>query len=276
MITRALAISLSCLTLCTLACGDKTMLAKVGDTKLHQSDLDAYVAGRSELRSSPDALQELIDSAILAEGARRRGLLDDPLVRARVEQAAREVLRQALVDRAREAVANPQALTARYEAEKVKLSRRQVHVASIVLHVVPGKVSLEQARAKAFELRGKALQGADFQALARENSQDPTGPSKGGDLGPLLEGQVDSVFFTAAAGLKKGELSQPVELGYGVFLLKALDEPRLVTPTFDEARPRLEVAARNEAEARLLADLRAAIPVEQHPERLPAKAAAAR
>lgn len=67
--------------------------------------------------------------------------------------------------------------------------------------------------------------GADFAALARKHSEGPSGPS-GGDLGNFEYGRMVPAFSKAAAGLKVGGVSGPVEsqFGYHIILRKKLVE----------------------------------------------------
>ena len=49
---------------------------------------------------------------------------------------------------------------------------------------------------------------------------------KGGDLGPLQEGQVDAIFFNAAFALRRGEVSKRIPASSGYHVVQSLDEPR--------------------------------------------------
>jgi peptidyl-prolyl cis-trans isomerase C len=257
------------LLLLATACGDKAVLAEVGQQKLKQADLDAFTAGRpAKEQAREETLRELADSALFAEGARRDGLFDDAKVKARIDAAQRDILRQAMLDRAREPLATETALRDRYQKEKPQLARKRIHVAAIVVRRGSGSAVVEQAKARAFALRGQLEKGDDFAALARKSSEDPSSAAKGGDLGPLLEGQVDPAFFAAAIGLLTGQTSQPIELPFAWFILRALEDPSQVEPTFQEARPRLEVEARAASEKALLDRLNAAIPIKLHFDRL--------
>ena len=255
--------SLAIILLACVACSDKTVLAEVGKERVHLADLRLHGGAAPEV-----ALQALVDRALLAEGARRRGLLDDALVRARVDAAAREALAQALLDQ--EVSLSEEELRRLYQANKPE--KREVHVAEIFLKLPKGDPgALDEARVKAQRLYGRAVQGESFEKLVREASQDPVSAARGGDLGPLQEGQVDPIFFSAAVVLKKGEIAKPLDLGFGLFILQALDEPRTASPTFEQARGALEVRLRGEREAKLLAALKQEIRVELHPDRLPRK-----
>ena len=57
----------------------------------------------------------------------------------------------------------------------------------------------------------KIVDGGDFAALARAESNDSGSNFKGGDLGFLKRGQIVPSFEEAVFGLPVGELSQPVK-----------------------------------------------------------------
>lgn len=260
------------------ACGDPNVVADVGGTPLTRADVTLYMQGRSarERPSPSEALDALVGRALLAEEARRSGLAEVPEVQARIEAARREVLAQALLERRLTEATSDAALRKRYEDSKATLARKQVHVRHILVRVPTGADAQARAQSRIQELYAKLRGGADFAALARESSEDAVTAPKGGDLGPVLEGQVDPAFFAEAAALKRGETSKPFATAYGLHLIQAVEDVQVVTPTFDEVRGMLAAAARGEAEQRLQAELRERIPVKRHPERLPAATPAGR
>ena len=80
--------------------------------------------------------------------------------------------------------------------------------------MAPGQKDLteEEALAKAQEIRQKIVEGADFAAIARVDSDDMGSSAKGGDLGIRRHGQTVPSFEEALFALKDGELSQPVKI----------------------------------------------------------------
>src|SRR5205823_472596 len=130
--------------------------------------------------------------------------------------ASREVLAQALLEKELGTPASETELKARYEAEKPKLERREINVQQIVVRVDPGAGSAEvtAARTRINALYARVLAGEPFEQVARE-SDDQATAQKGGELGTLLEGQVDQTFFEQAAALKKGAVSKPFQTAFG-------------------------------------------------------------
>jgi peptidyl-prolyl cis-trans isomerase D len=80
------------------------------------------------------------------------------------------------------------------------------------------------AQAKAQGLYAKLKAGADFAALAKQNSDDPGSRDKGGDLGWIKHGVTVPKFEAALFAMDKpGTLTEPVETQFGYHLIR-LDE----------------------------------------------------
>ncbi len=77
---------------------------------------------------------------------------------------------------------------------------------------------------KAYELIAAVRTGADFGALAVENSQDPSAKLNKGDLYYFTAGQLVSPFEDAAFNMKVGEISSvPVRTQFGLHIIKVVD-----------------------------------------------------
>jgi peptidyl-prolyl cis-trans isomerase C len=81
-------------------------------------------------------------------------------------------------------------------------------------------------------------EGADFAALARENSTGPSGPN-GGALGWFSRGMMVPEFEQAVTELEAGEVGGPVQTQFGWHVIK-LNETRLKeAPPLEEIRSEL-------------------------------------
>jgi peptidyl-prolyl cis-trans isomerase NIMA-interacting 1 len=78
----------------------------------------------------------------------------------------------------------------------------------------------DEARKLAENVRRRALKGEDFQALARELSDDPTAKARGGDLGKFTRERMVKPFSDAAFTLKPGDVSDVVETQFGFHVIK--------------------------------------------------------
>jgi len=76
-----------------------------------------------------------------------------------------------------------------------------------------------QVRETAERLIRQIAGGARFAALAREFSQS-TSAAAGGDLGWMIEGEMDPKLETAIAGLNSGEVSPPIRTLTGYHILR--------------------------------------------------------
>lgn len=105
-----------------------------------------------------------------------------------------------------------------YEAKRADYDKQLR--ASHILFTAKSEADFAEAMNKAVALRAKIAAGLDFAKAANENTMDPTGLGKGGDLGWFGPGQMVKPFEDAAAALKVGEVSQPVRTSFGVHLIK--------------------------------------------------------
>lgn len=127
------------------------------------------------------------------------------------------------------------------EAEKVYKEQPQFFVrpeSIMVSHILLNwpdegdrKTVKEEARQKMADIRKKATaEGADFNRLARELSNDPTVQDNGGNLGWITKGITVESFEVAAFALEKpGQISEIVESPFGFHIIK-LEEKQPAGP----------------------------------------------
>ncbi len=77
-----------------------------------------------------------------------------------------------------------------------------------------------EAYRKATKIRNKIMNGQSFEKLARENSDDPSASSNGGNIGWFSAFQTIYPFESAAYNLKKGDVSKPVRTSFGYHIIK--------------------------------------------------------
>jgi len=144
-----------------------------------------------------------------------------------------------------------------YERNRERFSTEPVRRASHILieHEEQSGGGEDPALAEARALREQLHSGADFEALAREHSDDPGSASQGGDLGRIEAGTMVEPFEDALFSLgEEGAITpQPVETRFGYHIIKLTEyEPPEVTP-FEEVRDQLAEEERaRQAEALFL------------------------
>lgn len=111
---------------------------------------------------------------------------------------------------------------ARYESEKERYKRSEQAVVRYVQFMVsPSEDDYQRARGPIDSLYRELQAGADFEAMAREVSEDPGSGSKGGDLGWFAEGVMVEPFWNAVTALENiGDISEPVKTQFGWHLIK--------------------------------------------------------
>jgi len=97
----------------------------------------------------------------------------------------------------------------------------------------------EETRALAEELQKKAVQGEDFDKIAKEYSKDAYA-EKGGDMGYVREGDMMKNIDEAIFSLKTGEVSDVMETDLGFHIFKVEDIKRAQTRLFEESSGDIE------------------------------------
>jgi peptidyl-prolyl cis-trans isomerase D len=105
------------------------------------------------------------------------------------------------------------------------------------------------AKALAESLREKAVGGADFATLARENSKDAASAAQGGDLGFATRDVYVPEFADALFALKAGEISPVVKSPFGWHVIRLEEVREGSTRPFEDARPEIEATLRRELAA---------------------------
>jgi len=94
----------------------------------------------------------------------------------------------------------------------------------------------DAARKKIADIEKKVKDGADFEKLAREESQDEGSAKQGGDLGFFTKGRMVKPFEEAAFSLKPGEVSGIVESPFGFHLIRVEEVHEEREKPLDEVR----------------------------------------
>jgi peptidyl-prolyl cis-trans isomerase D len=135
-----------------------------------------------------------------------------------------------------------QALTDYYEEKKNSLKGQEQRRASHMLFQLDAdadeateKAVLEKAENVLQQVKG----GADFAALATENSDDPGSAAGGGDLGFFAKGAMVPEFEQAAFDLQPGEVSDLVRSQFGYHIIKLTEIKGADIPALEDVREQL-------------------------------------
>lgn len=98
---------------------------------------------------------------------------------------------------------------------------KQTHARHILIK--PNEITTsESARTRLMVLRSRIVNSANFNDLARANSEDPGSAVKGGDLGWLSPGDTIPPFEKSMDSLADGEISEPFETQFGWHIVQVL------------------------------------------------------
>jgi peptidyl-prolyl cis-trans isomerase C len=236
------------------------VVARVNGQALHLSELEdlaqslpPQARGLPQRVLYPILLNQLIDREALIEEARKEGLQKDPAVQHQMQTAADAALQDALISREVSPQITEAAIRARYEKEIAnKPGEPEVKARQILL---PTEAQADKVIA---ELKG----GADFAALAKQYSTDPSG-QQGGDLGYFKKADMLPEFSEAAFALKPGQIAdKPVHSRYGWHVIQVEAVRQAPPPSFAEVHDQLRQKMIQDAVRRAILQARTDITIE--------------
>ena len=118
----------------------------------------------------------------------------------------------------------PDALQARYDEDFSQFRSRHILITinkDAADQAVEGANALAKAVAIRDQLRQDPNNGALWNQLAKDNSQDPGSADSGGELGWVGKGQFVQPFEDAAKALAIGQISDPVKSDFGYHIIRS-------------------------------------------------------
>jgi len=94
---------------------------------------------------------------------------------------------------------------------------------------------LVETEKEAKDIHAKIKKGESFADLAKKFSKDRGSADKGGDVGYFTRGKMVPEFENAAANLKPGEVSEPVQTRFGYHIIKLTDIKQGTRASFDQS-----------------------------------------
>ncbi len=255
-----------------LAAQDKDpLIAKVNGTEIHQSDLAVAEEEAGQLPPmSPDAKKDYLvqfvsDMILVAKAAETKKVADTVAFKRRIAFARDKLLMEELLQSVGKAALTDDAMHKVYdEAVKQMGEVQEVHARHILIRAAPG----DEKASKAAEDKIKAIiarlkKGEDFEKVAKEVTEDPSGKANGGDLGYFSKEQMVPEFSEVAFKLEKGQISEPVKTQFGWHAIRVEDKRVKPAPTFEEVKPQIENFVTRKAQAELVTSLRASAKIEK-------------
>jgi peptidyl-prolyl cis-trans isomerase C len=230
-----------------------SVVVTVGSEKLTRAQFEELLAALPENvrataatpRGKRQLAEQLSEVIAIAQEARKRKLDQNPAVQQMIALQTDQVLAGVLARQVSNEKKPDEAAMHAYfdqhksEFESVKASHILIRFKGSSAPARPGQKDLtdEEALAKAQDIRKKLMDGADFAATAKAESDDVGSGSKGGSLGTFGHGQMVPPFEKAAFTLPLNQISEPVKSQFGYHVIKVEER---TSKTFEQAKPDLE------------------------------------
>jgi peptidyl-prolyl cis-trans isomerase C len=224
------------------------------DLTLALADLDQQFARLPEEQRRAAALSAIIEIRLLAADAQAKGLDKDTDFQRRLAFLEQRALHGEIIEKEVAAKITDDEIRARYDQQIAETPPvNEVHARHILVK------TKEEADAIVKELDA----GGDFQKIANEKTDDPSGKTSGGDLGWFGPGQMVPEFEKAAFALEPGAYTkEPVQSQFGWHVIKLEDKRAKQPPAFEEVKDQFRQLVLRDKYFALVKQLRAAGKVE--------------
>lgn len=229
---------------------EEKVYAVVNDVKITEADFNEEVNSipanyRAMINANKKKfLDDLVLQELLTQQAKKEGLDKDEEFIASLEKIKNKLLAKRIIEKQimEPVKVSEDDLKKYYEEHKNEFSvPEQVNAAHILILVKEDAREDEKkaAKEKSEKLLKEIKGGADFSALAKDNSDCPS-KVKGGDLGFFSKGQMVPEFEEAAFKLKPGEISEVVATKYGYHIIKIIDKKPAGQQEFSDVKDEIE------------------------------------
>lgn len=192
-------------------------------------------------------IDDVIDTKLTANAARKSGLAENPLLKEIAERAMDRVLAEAwLNDEITRRMTDDMVAKSYDDLVADTESRTEVRARHILVNTE------DEAKAVITRLDN----GEDFAELAKALSTGPSGPN-GGELGYFRRGAMVPSFEVASFNLAKGKYTtSPVQTQFGWHVIFAEDRRVADAPSIDEVRDQLRSTISVKIAGNIIAELR--------------------
>ena len=196
----------------------------------------------------------LVDMHVMADAAKAAGTADSPKYKARMAFLEAQALRNTYVEDDLQGKISDADIKARYEKDIASyVPPEEVHARHILV----------KTEDEANAILKQLADGGDFQAIAKEKSEDPGSKGNGGDLGFFAKGQMVPEFEAEAFALKPGETStKPVKSQFGYHIIKVEERRTQPVPTLDQVREQVIQMVQRDKYQETLAKMRGEAKIE--------------
>jgi peptidyl-prolyl cis-trans isomerase SurA len=182
------------------------------------ADIDNAV---NEIKNKYSMDEETFKTALISEGISLKEYKEQLFEQIMISRVVEQEVRSKIIITDREFEGNENNNTYLYRLRQIFFQ-------------IPAAEDKDSLNKKALTISERLNSGEDFQALARQYSEDPTAET-GGDLGFIRKSQMADEFLDALRDMKPGDVSRPFWTERGLHIIK-LEETRGARETLLEKR----------------------------------------
>lgn len=234
---------------------DEAFVLRTPDVAVTTSDIEHYIfenlpedeSKRLALLSKPGVYRDMAESLLILRTIAGEAEKEMNLSEEQIKWASQIAYQRKLVDRYKTFY-----LRKVFEDTDWDSMAKEAYVAEKDAYKMPERVSVAhilinakdrneaEALALITKLRARALAGDDFEAMAREFSDDSSVERNGGNLGFFARGRMVPEFEKAAFSMKKaGSISKVVKTQFGFHIIKLLDRQEEGPLPFEKAKAKI-------------------------------------
>ena len=210
--------------------------ATVNGKPIKQSWVD-YIVKDAEARGQKGeglknaVINELVGSELAFQEAVKQGFdKNQDLIIAEEIGHKKLIVNAFLADYMRKNPVSDAEKKAEYDKQKAALGDKEYSARHILV----------KTESEANDLAAQLKKGGDFAKLAKEKSLDPGSKEKGGDLGWFSPAGMVKPFADTVSGMKKGDISAPIQTQFGWHVIKLVDSRATQVPSYDKVKDNLE------------------------------------
>jgi len=248
------------------------VVARVNGVDVRQSDLmmAADDLGDDLKQVPPDVMREhlltyVVDILLVARAAEAKGLQNNEDFKQRQAFLRAKLLMGAYLQDQARAGATEEAMQAVYNEQiKPMGATEEVRARHILFRAEPkDEKAMAEAEARARAALERIKKGEEFEKLASELTEDPSGKDDGGDLGYFTKDQMVPEFANVAFQMYAGQVSNPVRSPFGWHIIKLEDRRNRPVPEYEKVRGQIEAFVVRRAQTELVAQLREKAKIER-------------
>ena len=250
------------------ACSNDDSVGEINGKEISNESFDAYLKfKRIKIRDDKhreEHIKQYMDREALALSTEHSDVLDAALVQAELDEFRQQMYVSRYFEKFLKEAVSDQAIQNYYVVNAKDYEHRKAHIAHVLFRTTRDMGDNEKGAKKtaAHEVYSKLKAGGDFRKLATDYSEDKNSAGKGGDLGWMKEGAINSVLSDKAFSLEKGEYTEPFETPFGYHVLMLLDDYKAVKQPLETVKGAIKYKLRQQAKQAEIERLNESIDIE--------------